>query len=97
MTLISEHKHFLKSTLIVEAWDRDDGDPNDKIDQFNFTISAPLSSFNESNSVTQEGSLGIGKLTLSYGNLTTDPISCPAAVQPSSTFISYIHQGKNNQ
>ena len=94
MTLVSNYKHFLKSALIVEAWDLDIGDPDDKIDQFDFTIHAPLSIFNESNSVTEVGKIGIGTLTLSYGNLTIDPISCPAAAQPSSTSNSFISQGK---
>ena len=81
----------------MEAWDFDAGDPDDKIDQFSFPIFGPLSSLNESNSVTQEGSLGIGNLTLRYGNLTTDPISCTDTVQPSSTFDLYIPRGKLDQ
>ena len=81
----------------MEAWDHDVGDPDEKIDEFNLPISASLSSFNDSNSITQEGTLGIAKLTLSYGNLTTNLISCPHAVQPSSTSDLYIPRGKFNQ
>ena len=84
-----------KSLLIVEVWDNDDGfilPPDDIIDIFTFPLSNPLNEFNQSSAITHQGLRGIGKLTLSYGNLTTCPTPCNT-LTVDSPVPSNSHQG----
>ena len=78
-----------QTTLHVDVWD----DPADEsgmdihlIDNFTIAIPGTVSNcIDWSNSLTVQGQLGIGKLTLAYFNLTTDPItSCSSADVPTS-------------
>ena len=73
-----------KSSLIVEVWDDDDDlvSQDDMIDIFTFPLSNPLDKFNLSKTLTLQGLRGIGKLTLSYGNMTTFPIPCNSMDSP---------------
>ena len=73
----------MQSSLLVEVWDFNDvvGQPDNPIDNFTIPLSVPLDKFNRSHSLTVQGKLGVGTLTLNYGNLTTDPTMCPA-IQP---------------
>ena len=83
---------FSQSLLIVEAWDADEN-PDDKIDNFTFPLNMGLHKFNTSNSLTVKGHYGIGKLTLTYGNLTVDETSCTAAVPTISSINSSTLEG----
>ena len=62
----------------MEVWDNDEGvdQYDDRIDNFMFPLSNPLNKFNSSNSLTFQGLHKVGNLTLSFGNLTTDPTPC---------------------
>ena len=72
-----------KSSLLVEVWEDEDSKVfHYKIDNFTFPLSNALNKFNSSNSLTVQGHHKVGKLTLSYGNMTTDPtpnnsMECP--------------------
>ena len=79
-----------KSSLTVEVWEHDTNgwySEKDEIDIFTIALSSRLHKFNLSNSLTVEGHHRVGNLTLSYGNLTTDPTSCTSAVQPTLNTI----------
>ena len=62
----------------------------DIIDNFSFPLSSPLYVFNPLNSITVQSRKIVGNLTLSYGNLTSDPPSCSSLDNPTS---SYTQQG----
>ena len=94
---------------MVEVRDYDEWfSDGDLIDSFTFPLSSPLNNFNSSNSLTVPGQNGVAILTLSYGNLTTDPTPCNSVECPlsySSTFresmeysassiSTQTHQGK---
>ena len=77
-------------TLFVEVFDEDsydEGGIDDEIDQFTITIPGNVSTMNQSYSLTIQGLNEVGNLTLSYFNITTDPItsSSSAEVSPCST------------
>ena len=84
--------YFPQSLLIVEVWDADKN-PDDKIDNFTFPLNTSLHKFNTFNSHTVKGYYGIGKLTLTYGNLTVDETSCTAAVPTISSINSSTLEG----
>ena len=71
---------YIKSALILEAWEDDSAVGGDDIDDFidNFMIPMPgtLSPFRQTYALTVEGVNGIANLTLTYHNLTTDPSPC---------------------
>ena len=72
---------LFQNSLVVEVWDDDyNENPNELIDNFTIPLSVSLDKFNLSHSLTVQGK--VGNLTLNYGNLTTDPIMCPAGIQP---------------
>ena len=70
---------------MVEVWDHDCTSSDDKIDNFTIPLSSSLQMFNLSNSITVQGHYGVGNLTLSYGNITTDPTPCNAMEWPMSS------------
>ena len=62
----------------MDVWDSpaDEGGDVHFIDRFTIAIPRTVSkSADEANSLTVQGQLGIGRLTLAYFNLTTDPIT----------------------
>ena len=85
---------LLKSSLNLEARDYNgrfsDGD---LLDSFTFPLSSPLNKFNSSNSIKVHGYQGIVLLTLSYGNLTTDPTPCNSMERPMSSSCTPTHYG----
>ena len=87
--------YSFKSALNVEVLDADffAGQTADKIDHFSFRLSTSLNKFNSSTSLTVQGQYGIGKLTLSYGNLTTDTTSCQTIDSPTSPTSTYRQEG----
>ena len=83
----------------MEVWDWDIDYPDtvaddDEIDNITIPLSSPLDKFNVSNSLTAQGHHRVGNLTLSYGNLTTDPTSSNSAVQ--SNFSTHSHSFQGN-
>ena len=81
---------FFKSSLIVEVWDYDDVNDDEGIDNFTFPLSSPLNKFNQFDSLTIQGHHRVGNLTLSYGNLTTDPTPCSSMDSPMSSTSQHI-------
>ena len=83
---------------MVEVWDDDVGGTDDDkepdfIDNFTFPLSNPLNKFQSSNSITLQGNQNIGNLTLSYGNMTTDPTPCNSMEYPASNTCTPTHYG----
>ena len=78
----------------MEVWDYDAENNDELIDRFTFQIFNSLISFSQSHPITVPGMYGIGRLTLRYGNLTTDSTSCNPAVQPTYITILHIPEGK---
>ena len=68
---------LFQSSLHIEVWDYDEK-VDDAIDSFTIPLSVPLDQFNLSHSLTVQGKLEFGILTLNYGNLTTDQTTCAA-------------------
>ena len=85
----------MQSSLVVEVWDGDYSMINDVIDNFTIPLFVPLDKFNLSHSLTLQGKLGVGNLTLNYGNLTTDPMTCPAATQPTCSANELAPEGNS--
>ena len=91
-----ENLFLFQSSLHIEVWDYDDK-VDDAIDSFTIPLSVPLDKFNLSHSLTVQGKLGVENLTLNYGNLTTDPMTCPATIQlqpnavPMNLHLEVIH------
>ena len=83
----------------MEVWDDDPGwNGDDLIDHFIITILDKVSAVNESEPITIHGGRGIGELTITYYNFTTDQLfpSCssgdiPTATITSSPSKSYTH------
>ena len=65
----------------------------DKIGNFSFPLSTPLLEFNPLNSITVQSRKIVGNLTLSYGNLTSDPPSCSSLDNQTSSTPAYTQQG----
>ena len=85
---------IFKSSLIVEVLDTETGGQKpDKVDHFIFPLCSPLNKFNSCNPLICQGLYGIGILTLSYGNLTTDTTSCSSMANSTSTTFSFPSQG----
>ena len=77
-----------QTTIYVDVWDADDGSISvHLIDNFTIAIPGTVSNcVNQSNSLIVQGHNGIGVLTLTYFNLTNDPItSCSSANLPIPT------------
>ena len=75
--VISIHLN-LQTTLYVDVWDSGENEGGDVhlIDKFTITIPETVSNcLDQSNTLTVQGKHGIGILTLSYFNLSTDPIT----------------------
>ena len=77
----------------MDVWDFDDADEDERIDNFILPLSSPLNIFNKSNSLTHQGQQGIGNLTLSYGNLTTDPTPYDSMDSPLPSTSTLTYQG----
>ena len=74
MLIMLKRLFSFQGLLTVEVWEDDGFEPFNNInDNFTFPLSNPLNKFNSSISLTVQGHHKVGNLTLSYGNLTTDP------------------------
>ena len=80
----------------MDVWDYDGdgGQHDDKIDNFTFPLSNPLNKFKSSNSLTVQGHHKVGNLTLSYGNMTTDPTPCNSMECPTPDTSTPTDQSK---
>ena len=78
----------------MDVLDYDESNDDEEIDNFTFPLSSPLNEFNSSNSLTVQGHHKVGKLTLSYGNLTIDPTPYSSTIySPMSNTLTQTHQG----
>ena len=77
----------------MEVWDDDFLGDDEQIDNFTFPLSSPLNRLNLSDSITVQGHYKVGNITLSYGNLTTDPTPCTSMDSPMSSTSTQTHQG----
>ena len=58
----------------MDVFDADDNKNTDSIDNFTIAIPRSVINFNQSNSLTFNGTRGIPKLTLGFFNLVTNPM-----------------------
>ena len=65
-----------QTRLIVDVFDADVNGLPDSIDNFTIAIPRSVTNCNQSNSLTFNGTRGIGKLTLGFFNLITNPMGC---------------------
>ena len=68
----------------------------DLIVTFTFPLSSPLNKFNTSNSTKVQHMSGVAMLTLSYGNLTTDPTPCNSVECPVVSTCTHTHDHYDN-
>ena len=83
---------FSQAILIVEMLDNEPID-FDLIDNFEIIIDGSVFSFNKSNPLTINGTWGIGRITLAFYNLTTNPTSCDTEAIPTITATSSVCEG----
>ena len=70
---------YMQISQHVEVWDDDPPAGGDDVIN-NFTVAklGSLFDFDQPNSLTVNGTVGIGKITLAFHNLTTNPRTCSA-------------------
>ena len=68
----------------MDVWDDDTGiNADDEIDQFAIEIPDTVSNINQLHSNIAQGRNGIGILTFSYFNISSDPVTSCSLVGPS--------------